>query len=380
MNLVETHKPNFENVPDAEWLKVIGLTPGTFHYLNRNIRERKQRESVISVEDIAAAVEQILKFPYLGGRKGSLKLIYDRVALIGETYYKEIKYYLRQFMETTLYSRRLESELKKNYANRNRLNKDFMPPEPPCSVHQIWAIDFTMIQFMGAIYSICVVYETYSQAYLAISIEQTPTGDQAVETVKDAFSAAGCAPEKYILSDNGSQFVYSDYQQLLHHLDINELRIPPGQPWHNGALESGNRDLKKCIYAVVSENLCKNPELSKPETLLTEKRKLMKQCCREAMDIINKEIPRNKFDVTPQDVIDRKIAQKIKDMNVFKEQKKLERKKRITQINNGTIKVKSKHFTSKIINAWTKIAPKLSTEQLYSIKEQLYGRYAFMKT
>jgi hypothetical protein len=54
-------------------------------YLEKNIAERKARESSIPPEDVKAVVEQIIEYPYMGGVKGSLKLIEDQRALIGET-------------------------------------------------------------------------------------------------------------------------------------------------------------------------------------------------------------------------------------------------------------------------------------------------------
>ena len=44
---------------------------------------------------------------------------------------------------------------------------------------------------------------------------------------------------------------------------IKDLKIPPGMPWYNGALESGNRDLKHAIMTEAFYGSCDNIEITK---------------------------------------------------------------------------------------------------------------------
>jgi transposase InsO family protein len=246
-------------------------------------------------------------------------------------------------------------------------------------VHQIWSIDFTMFQFMGTTYSICVVFEVYSQSYLAVNAAETPTKEQAAKAVKDAVNKMGRTPKEYLLSDNGAQFIAEDFQTFLNCQNIQQLRIPPGQPWYNGALESGNRDLKKTIYAILAEQFVLKPELSKPQTPMHDKYQLLKTACQQALTVINEEIPRTKFEATPQNVLDNKVDKEKQKMDTFRRKKQAERRNNAEKIKKGIIKVKNKNFVQKIIDSWSKIAPFCSTEQLYATKEQLNGRYGFMK-
>jgi len=61
----------------------------------------------------------------------------------------------------------------------------------------------------------------------------------------------GKTPEKYILSDNGREFDAAGYIDLIKKNNIGTCNIPPGSPWNNGALESGNKDFKKIISDIL---------------------------------------------------------------------------------------------------------------------------------
>jgi len=54
------------------------MTCGKFNSMKNGLKERAARESAIPVEEIIAAIEQIIEHPTLGAGKGALKLIEDK--------------------------------------------------------------------------------------------------------------------------------------------------------------------------------------------------------------------------------------------------------------------------------------------------------------
>ena len=162
----------------------MDTNPASLLHLQRTLRVRLDRESTIPDEDIEQAVKQIIDFPFLGGRKGSLKLQEDEKALLGQTVYKEIKQQLRLAAEKELFKRKEQSELEKNQYKRLLDKGGPYETFAPRQKHDIWAIDFVTFVLYGMYFSLCVVYEVYSQAYLAIRVSESACSEVAMDAVK----------------------------------------------------------------------------------------------------------------------------------------------------------------------------------------------------
>lgn len=337
IELVKTHDAVYSDVSNEKRLECLDTTPGSFRHLCQNVRDRLKRESAIPEDDIKATIETIIAIPEIGSRKGALTLLDKCQAFIGATNYNEIKTQLVELSEEEYAKRKEQSELEKNQYRRRAGDEKFEKISVE-RCHEVWAIDFTQLMLFGIKLFICLVYDLHSQGYLSLVPCETPTAEVAKQAVIEACRYSKAKPERCLLSDNGSQFLSLSYQELLSHLEINDLKIPPGMPWFNGALESGNRDLKRSILAIAFYESCVNMKITKRGVSRKAILEFLKLCCDKAQERINERISRVKFGTTPVAVLRGEEQQKELEREAFKRKKQEERVKRIKDIKEGKLK------------------------------------------
>ncbi len=374
MELAHRHEVNYPRVSKEERLACLDTTWGSFQHMCRNVRDRCRRESAIPEEDVDALVEQLIAMPFLGGRKGSLKLVEDQKALIGQTMYKDAKGILREEAEKELAKRREQSELERNRRDREQAEVEFVKPEIS-KPHQMWSIDFTEVKLLGIRFMICVIYDIFAQAYLALRAAEVADGQLTMDTVEEACAYAGTTPSECLLSDNGGQFESVDYQSLLERLRIQTLKTPPGQPWYNGELESGNRDLKKVIWTEAFYGACEHPEITRPGISREKIGSYLQQCCRAAGEKINEQIPRLKFGTVPRAVLDGKQSEMAKRSRRFREAKQNQRRECMEAIKAKSPDQKGEPLEKKVKTRWRSVARQMSTEKLFAFNELIHERY-----
>jgi transposase InsO family protein len=372
--LVGAHGQAYCELTQAERLGCLALTPASFLHIQRTTRERLRRESAIGDDDVKQTVEQIIEYPFLGGHKGSLKLQYDRKALIGETFYKEIKQQLRLEAEKELQRRREECELENNQYKRQYDKENPFEKIVPEGKHDVWAIDFVTFLLFGIYFRICVVYEVFSQAYLSIIPAEVASHKIAVEALMSACEYSGQRPKICLLSDNGGQFTCYGFEQVREKLDISGRQTPPGQPWHNGALESGNRDLKKVLYTIAFHDACRVIEISRRGADRQRLLNSLKNFCVKTQQVINEEIVRPKFKTTPMCVLKEQVFEKNQKRVRFVESKLAERKQRMEKIKKQG-GAKRQQLEDKVKKAWKKMASQMSTNEIFAFSELLNERY-----
>ena len=367
MILVEDHSFRFKQISQQDILGVFEYSSASFSQLCNYIQDRKKRESAIPYQDYEEVLRQILELPYLGGVKGSLMLLSEQKAMIGSTLYKEIKQELKYLAEEALHSRKQQSELEKNqYSRKNSKEKTFEKMQAD-HVDDIWAIDYVELWLLGIKFYLCVVYEVYSQSYLSIIPAFEATKEVAVKAMKHAFNCRNTKPKKCIIFDGGSQFGSDDFAGLLDKYSLIDNKTPPGEPWHNGALESGNRDLKKALYTHIFYQACLDPGITKRGIEREKVFNFLNYCCEQVTEIINNRIVRPKFRVTPKAVIDNDILNNVIAMNTYRETKIQERK--------AALQKEKGSKEQKIRKAWNKLKRDLSIEKLFAFTEVINERF-----
>ena len=374
IELAQRHEMQYPQVSKERRLRCLDITWGSFRHMCRNVRDRRRRESAIPGEDVEALVAQIIAMPFLGGRKGSSKLVEDQKALIGQTMYKEAKGVLREEAEKELAKRREQSELERNREARKQAEEGFTKPSAR-KAHEVWSIDFTEVKLLGVRLMVCVVYDLFSQAYLALGAAQIADGQLTMDTVEEACTYAGTTPSRCLLSDNGGQFDSLDYHILLERLHIQTLKTPPGQPWHNGAIESGNRDLKKVIWTEALYAACEQPAITRAGVPREKILGYLRQCCQAAQKKINEQIPRAKFDAVPRAVLDGKQSATAKRRHQFAEAKRQQRRERMEIIKANDQDRQGEALEQKVLSHWRRIVREISTEKLFAFNELINERY-----
>ncbi len=110
----------------------------------------------------------------------------------------------------------------------------------------VWAVDFQFdVCEQGKAFKICSIVDEHTRECIGGLVERSITADRFIDHLEALIAQRG-APA-VLRSDNGPEFI-SD-AVLTWAADRTALSyIPPGQPWHNGYVESFNARLRdECL-------------------------------------------------------------------------------------------------------------------------------------
>lgn len=281
----------------------------------KEIRDRKQRLPAIYVNEVNAALENIVSYPHMGGKKGSLMLAYHQIEYIGQRCYDLIKKHLKHMLLEEIKIRQLLKE-KSNWDKPKAQNYG-----------EIWCADFTEIKVLGMVVYIAIVLDAFSHYYLGYHVSESADFD----LVDGAFIMAlekcqGALPERCMLNDRGSQYKYKLYRDHLKEYDIEQVFTPPRTPWNNGEAEVGMRDIKALFYKRLSHT-----QKQSHQSIVSYSSIIADEVFKE----LNERIPRLKLrGVTPLDIVMKKADQKRNAISSFVQEckEKREIKERIENL------------------------------------------------
>jgi transposase InsO family protein len=111
-------------------------------------------------------------------------------------------------------------------------------------VHERWHIDFSYIKTGGAFYYFLGILDGYCRKMLNWRLCETMAGINAEILVAETKELYPAAQSPRIISDNGSQFIWKDFEELLALLEFGHTLTSPNHPQSNGKLDRFNRTLK----------------------------------------------------------------------------------------------------------------------------------------
>lgn len=253
----------------------------------QGIRERKEREGKpISQETVEHAVQVIMDYPHLGGRKGQGYMIYHRLGYLSMKGYDQIKKSV---------GRLLLQEVNNQGLLPARTQFEHKVPQ---GIHEIWAEDFTDLVLGGQSFKLALLMDVASQYYLGLAVSTRATSGMVEKPVLEALEENdGQGPKEFILSDNGGPYVSDEHGRLLEKADIVQKRIPACVPQYNGSMECGVKEFKNVFYNVFSKR--EQEEADKEKSLLAR----IEASARETVHLLNHAIPRPCLQgVTPADL------------------------------------------------------------------------------
>jgi len=344
--------------------------------LKKSIEAVVQRGSRLCYEDVLAAVKTIIEFPFVGGKKGVMTMLDQLEGLVGETTYKEIKELLKDFAEDSYQWRKVQSDIEANMKDRKARKAQSSDLIRSNGVHDVWSIDFTDIKVFGVRVYGCVVYDLYSQGYMAFEVSLKNDADAACRAFRKAVENAGGTMPNMLVSDNGSHFVNSIFEKavgskLYHHL------VAAGKPWLNGALESGNRDLKKMLYSKMFYQLLESNYASRCGVSIQRILEFTVEAAAEAMKQINTTLVREKFRVPPQIVMDAKVEEHLEKQHKYRMERCAAKVSMLKKARETGKKLKT--LKEKVKRAWNTIVKKMSDDKLYAFRELINGRFQAVK-
>ena len=316
-----------------EVIHASGYSYSQFHlWLKEGACERKKRErKVVCEQTIEVAIDVIKSYPHFSGVKGQMYMVYHRLGFIPQHFYKELKRMVRRlvFQEVSIHN--------------------LLPPRTSYSHEraekpgEIWAEDFTQITVYGHRYYIALVMDVMSQYYLG-ACSSTRAGKEFVALPLDqaVTENQGKGPTKFLLSDNGKQYIDQVHKSHLEMLDIIHKKIPACTPQYNGTVECGVKEFKNVFYPLFAR-MEENKDADKKEKLDIQVAKVVEQC----RILLNDSIPRVSLNgVTPKDVHNGEAYKKILENQLWSnEEKKRNRKEGIVKTKSLWNVVKKRLFS-----------------------------------
>jgi hypothetical protein len=202
-----------------EWQERVGIE--TAH--NNNF----PREYYLTPDEVRAIVHFINENPLKGYRMLCFEMIDSNIAFVScSSVYNIIKRY----------------NLGKKWAEAQEMKKKGF--DQPQAVHEQWHIDFSYITITGAFYYFLGILDGYSRKLLNFRLCETMSGMNAEIIVTETKELYPEARNPRIISDNGSQFLSKDFEELLVLLEFGHTLTSANHPQSNGKLERFHRTLK----------------------------------------------------------------------------------------------------------------------------------------
>ena len=238
----------------------------------------------MTVENVAGVV---VTYPHFGGRKGQAYLLYHRLGYVGMKVYERIKWQVKRLLVQVVAQRNLHLPSPGFYEHIRATRPG-----------EIWGEDFTDVTVECRNFKVAVALDTYDEYYLGAAVALRATTALVARPIEQALAkTGGKSPEKFLLSDNGSQYISEEHEELLTSTEIVQRRIPACVPQYNGCVEGGMRQLKSVFYNVWERRA---RERADEEKNLLER---VSAALDETVSLLNESIPRPFLGgVTPADV------------------------------------------------------------------------------
>ena len=382
LQLIQAHQAQFSDYASVDRLWALELTLSDYCHLRNSVRDRKARESAIPQADVAATVAFILEHPDVGAGRAHLTLIVQQKALVSMTFINEARQEVIRLAEQE-YRLRGEQEklLEAQLHDRLQAQQDYqhIQAEHP---HHIWATDFIVLRFLSFQLIVCVLYDIFSQAYLAIQAGTGCDQDLAQRTINAAIAAADMRPGLILRRDNGKAFLTEHFQNTLADHDIQDAPIPPGQPWLNGSLESNNGSLKTAIKTTVMRQQLDVPtQFQNARKDIHKAVQVLQQTCDRVRVSLNDEIARPKFAMPPGQVLAGQVDSTRERHDRFIEKKKQERTQRMEALRSNPDRAdQGKTFIEKVRHVFHQLLANMTTDYLYVFNETIHNRFLAVET
>ncbi len=268
------------------------------------VRERKQRQSKVIPQQVAEnTVSVIMDYPHMGGQKGQAYMIYHRLGYISMKAYGRIKKSVKRLIVQEVVKQRL-------LPDRSQYHH-----EVPEAIGQIWAEDFTVLIVYGHTFKLALLIDVASQYYLGVAVSVRATAALVQQPLEQALQYnEGHGPDRFLLSDNGSQYVSDEHGRVLEKADIVQKRIPTCVPQYNGSVECGVKEFKNVFYNVWAKR--EREGADKEKILLCRVEAVVQETAR----LLNVEIPKPSLNgVTPDDLHQGVSSAKIKANRKYRE-------------------------------------------------------------
>lgn len=145
--------------------------------------------------------------------------------------------------ESAIYKLLKQNNCLKPYQGVSNANTSKEYKNKPTHVHHHWHMDIAYIKISGVFYFLVMMLDGYSRYILDWELMSDMLGrsvEDFVTRVKEKYPFA----TPTLITDNGSQFISTDFKKLLTRLDIQHVRTRRNHPQTNGKIERLNGTVK----------------------------------------------------------------------------------------------------------------------------------------
>ncbi len=303
--MVDSLKRRFQSLPLRQIYGACCHSRSQLYKWQKGIVDRKARPPNVLDEKLIENTARVIgDFPHLGGAKGQAYLLYHGIGLIGQKAYDGIKKKVRRV---------LIQEVSQRDVPRTCSAYEHIRPQ---GVGEIWAEDFTHLVVDHVRFKVALLIDVFDQYILGWSVSMRATEALVAVPVQQALTAnGGRPPAKFLLEDNGTQYVSESHQQLLKAHEIVSRNIPACTPQYNGSVECGGKEFKNLFYNVWERLVRKG---AGKEKSIDER---VHRAVAETVHLSNFQIPRPALGgVTPADVHLGLQDQRQKEITRYREQ------------------------------------------------------------
>jgi len=117
----------------------------------------------------------------------------------------------------------------------------------PTFAHEHWHIDISYINIAGTFFYLCMVLDGYSRYIVHWDLREKMQ-ESDVEIILQAAKEKFPEAKPRIISDNGPQFIATDFKAFIRLMEMSHVKTSPYYPQSNGKLERLNRTIKsECV-------------------------------------------------------------------------------------------------------------------------------------
>ncbi len=226
--------------PVKKSLEVLGLPSRTYHRWVVTQGKGKRPEGVlpkghwILPEEREAILAFKRKHPSLGAKRLSFMMLDRNIAAVSPSSV------WRVLQDAGLSSKWTVPDGQK--AHRTGFHQ-------PTRAHEQWHTDFAYVNLRGTHYFFTSVLDGYSRFIVHWDLRSTMTTDDVELVIQRALEAIPKGvPKPRLISDNGPQYISTEFRSYLRDQEVVHSRIRVGHPQSNGKIERFHKSLKsECI-------------------------------------------------------------------------------------------------------------------------------------
>ena len=147
-------------------------------------------------------------------------------------------------------------------AKPKNLNDPTARVEPATCPDDVWALDFQFdSDYYGHAFKVCNVIDEFTREHIGFIVDCRIDASTVTELLDVITLTRGRRP-RVLRMDNGPEFISAALEKWAKEEDTIRSFIPPGQPWHNGFVESLHNRMRdelferECFLDVVHARDC----------------------------------------------------------------------------------------------------------------------------